>query len=85
MFPNTSKEQLEIAVNVIEQALFTPLEIREYLETSFIKRFSLQRLDFVSSTQETLVSISQHDQPLFAQENSLDYLKKVLDQVRGDL
>lgn len=83
--PYTSKERLEIAVNVIEQTLFTPLKIQEYLKTSFLERFSLRRLEFISPTRGTLVSISQQDQLHFDQISPINNLKKILDQLRGDL
>jgi hypothetical protein len=82
--PYTAKEQLEITINAIEQILFAPLEVREYLKTSFLERFSLQRLEFISPTQETLVSISRQDPLHFDQTNSINTFEKVLDQLREE-
>lgn len=82
--PYTAKERLEIAINAIEQILFAPLEVREYLKTSFLERFSLQRLEFISPTQETLVSINRQDPLHFDQTNSVNTFEKVLHQLREE-
>ena len=82
--PYTAQEQLEIAINAIEQILFAPLEVREYLRTSFLEKFSLQRLEFISPTQETLVSISRQGPRHFDQTKLMNTFEKVLDQLREE-
>lgn len=84
IIPYTSKERLEIAVNIIVQTLFAPLEIREYLRTSFLERYSLRSLEFHSPAGNPSVRISQQDQLHHDPTDFTNRFKKVLDSLRKE-
>jgi hypothetical protein len=85
IIPYTSKERLGIAVNIIVQTLFAPLEIREYLRTSFLERYALRSLEFHSSTGDILVRISQQDQRNHDQTDFTNHMKRVLDMLKKEV
>jgi len=80
--PYTPKERLEILINIIEQTLFVPSEILEYLKTSFLEKRSLKRLEFLSPGGESLVRIDQQDLLNPDQMGLTNHFRKVLDTLR---
>ncbi len=83
--PYTAQERLEILIDILEQALITPIEIQAYLSQVFTKSFSFQGIVFVSPEGETVEKINRDDQNILTHQLSAKKLREVLTQLRKEL
>ncbi len=83
--PLVCKERLEILIDVIEQALITPIEIENYLRQTFLERHAIQRLAFVTPKGEEVVRIDKQYQNDQLHRTSIDQLRAALALLRKEL
>jgi hypothetical protein len=55
--PYTPKERLALLLNILEQTFSTPSEMRGYLQESFLKKYSLTSLAFISPSGEVGIQV----------------------------
>jgi hypothetical protein len=83
--PYTPRERLEILIDVLEQALITPVEIENYLTKSFMPRYSLKGLAFVSHDGKQIIKIDRQNNDLQSRKHYTDSLRMDLALLRKEL
>ena len=83
--PYSSQERLEILIDVIEQALITPVEIEHYLAERFLPTYSFEKLIFTSEDGKQATVLDIDDEAIHAHQFTVSGLRKALATLKKEL